>query len=81
MGLNNERIQKKSILELFFNPILWLELIVIFIPVFIKSQRKKEGQELILETKIVHSVRMCWILFGLIILLPFVFLLIESKMN
>ena len=65
LGLHDQKLKDKSILGLLFNPLTLLEHFYILIPIFIKSDRKKKGDELILETKIENSIRSFWILFVL----------------
>jgi hypothetical protein len=72
LGLHYPKLKKKPILDLIFEPLTILEHFYIIIPIFIKSDRKKEGEELRLETKIVNSLKIFWIMFGLILLLGLV---------
>jgi len=65
LRLHYQKLKDKSILDLLFDPLTLLEHFYIMIPIFIKSDRKKKGEELRLETKIVNSTRTFWIIFGL----------------
>jgi hypothetical protein len=69
LALHYPKLKDKSILNLLFSPMTLLEHFYVIIPIFIKSDRKKEEEELNLETKIVNSTRMFWIMFGLIIVM------------
>src|SRR4051794_12122277 len=64
LGLHYPKLKDKQILNLIFEPFTLLEHIYIFIPIFIKSERKKAGEELILETKTSRSLSIFWIMFG-----------------
>ena len=66
--LKTPELNSRTILEIIINPFTLLRHFYVLIPIFIKSDRKKEGEELHLESKIGNSLRTFWILFGLTII-------------
>jgi hypothetical protein len=49
LKMHDKQFKELSLLDVFINPLLFLEVFYIFIPVFIKSERRKEGWELYLK--------------------------------
>ena len=66
--LKSPELQGRTMLEIIVNPFTILAHFYVLIPIFIKSDRRKEGEELHLESKIGNSLRTFWILFGMMIL-------------
>jgi hypothetical protein len=64
LGLHYPRLKNKPILNLILEPLTLLEHIYILIPIFIRSERRKDGEELRLEKETVRSLTMFWIMFG-----------------
>jgi hypothetical protein len=62
--LKSAELQSRTMLEIIVNPITIIGHIYVLIPIFIKFERRKEGEELYLESKISNSLRTFWILFG-----------------
>ena len=54
---------------LILNPYTMLGHIYVLIPIFIKSDKKNEGEELMLESKTARSLLIFWLMFGLTIIL------------
>ena len=61
LKMHDKKFKELSLLDVFINPLLFLEVFYIFIPVFIKSGRRKEGRELFLETKIAKCILVFWL--------------------
>ena len=59
--LHDRKLAEESLVDVFINPFLCIQLLYIFIPIFIKSERKKERKELDLERKIGTSIVAFWL--------------------
>ena len=67
--LHSPELKSKSMTGLILDPYTILGHIYVLIPIFIKSDRKKEGEELMLESKTARSLLIFWVMFGLTITL------------
>lgn len=67
--LHSPEIKSRSMTGLILDPYTFLGHIYVLIPIFIKSDRKKEGEELMLESKTARSLLIFWVMFGLTIFL------------
>lgn len=67
--LHSPERKRKSMTGLILDPYTILGHIYVLIPIFIKSDRKKEGEELMLESKTARSLLIFWVMFGLTIIL------------
>lgn len=61
LKLHDEQLAGESLFDVFVNPRLLFKVFYIFIPIFIKSERNKEGKELELETKVGKSLSSFWL--------------------
>jgi hypothetical protein len=80
LGLHYPKLKDKSILDLLFEPFTFLEFFYIIIPIFIKSERKKEGEELKLETLTARSLTMFYIMLATTMALAVVLDRVVNKM-
>ncbi|MEP2771074.1 MAG: hypothetical protein ABJH05_02920 [Fulvivirga sp.] len=67
--LNTPTLHDRTMFGIITNPLTILEHFYVLIPIFIKSEKKKEGEELNLESKIGNSLKTFWILFLLTLIL------------
>jgi hypothetical protein len=78
--LHDTRLREETLIDVFINPFVFFQVFYIFIPIFIKSPRKKAGRELELETKIGNSLTGFWTSLALTILTGgIMFLLLRSQ--
>lgn len=66
--LHSPELKSRSMTGLILDPYTILGHIYVLIPIFIKSDRKKEGEELMLESKTARSLLIFWVMFGLTII-------------
>src|SRR5687768_14222582 len=70
--LHSPELKSRSMTGLIVDPYTILRHIYVLIPIFIKSDKKKKGEELILESKTARSLLMFWLMFGLTIVLSMI---------
>ena len=70
----NRKYKDDSLVDIFINPILALEVFYIFIPIFLVGERRKDEKELALERKITKALVGFWSSIGLSIVVAIVLL-------
>jgi hypothetical protein len=76
---HDAKLAGQSLLDVFINPFLFFQVFYIFIPIFIKSERKKEGKGLDLETKVGKSLLAFWVSFVITILVAGILIIYKSN--
>ncbi len=67
--LKSTELKGRTMLGIMVNPFTIIRHFYVLIPIFIKSERRKDGKELNLESKVNNSLKIFWLLFGVSILI------------
>jgi len=79
LRFRNDALREYSFLTFILFPFLFIKHLWIIYPVYFRNNERQENQEIILEKKIINSLKIFWVFFLLLILATLIFDLLKNR--